>query len=86
VALVSALSGEGIETLTEAIEQRLGANRIELDLLLDPADGAGTSWLYRNTEVVEKSMRSDGALAMKVLADPAKADMVRAKFAAAPTV
>jgi GTP-binding protein HflX len=85
VALVSALSGEGLDTLTEAIEQRLGASRIELDLLLDPADGAGTSWLYRNTEVVEKSMRSDGALAMKVRADPAKADMVRAKFAAAPT-
>jgi GTP-binding protein HflX len=79
---VSALTGEGIDTLSAAIETRLGARRVEIELLLDPADGAGASWLYRNTEVLEKSVKSDGALAMKVRADPSKIEQVRAKFSA----
>ncbi len=81
--LVSALTGEGVESLTTAIEQRLSAKRIELDLILDPADGAGASWLYRNTEVLEKSLQPDGGLAMKVRAEPSKIEQVRAKFPAA---
>ncbi len=79
--LVSALTGEGLDVLTAAIERRLSAKRVELDLVLDPADGAGASWLYRNTEVLEKSLQPDGGMAMKVRADPAKAEQVRAKFA-----
>ena len=78
--LVSALTGEGIDGLTDAIEQRLAAHRIEIDLILDPADGAGASWLYRNTEVLEKSLKPDGGLAMKVRADPSKLEQVKAKF------
>jgi GTP-binding protein HflX len=81
--LVSAITGEGIDVLTRAIEERLSAHRVELDLVLDPADGAGASWLYRNTEVLEKSIQPDGALAMRVRADPSKLDQVRAKFPAA---
>ncbi len=81
-ALVSALTGEGVDTLLTAIENRLGARRVEIDLVLDPADGAGASWLYRNTEVLEKSLQPDGGMAMKVRADPAKLAQVRAKFPA----
>ena len=78
----SALTGEGLEKLGAAIEASVSASGITLDLLLDPADGAGVSWLYRNTEVMEKSMRDDGKLGIKVRADPAKAERVRAKFSA----
>ena len=78
--LVSALSGEGLEQLFEGIETRLAAGRITLDLLLDPADGAGVSWLHRHTEVIAKELRDDGRLAVMVRADPANADRVRAKF------
>jgi GTP-binding protein HflX len=80
--LVSALTGEGVDRLTDAIEQRLATHRVEIDLVLDPADGAGASWLYRNTEVLEKSLNPDGALAMRVRADPSKLEQVKAKFAA----
>ena len=59
---------------------RLSQSRVVIELLLDPADGAGVSWLYRHAEVMEKSMREDGKLAVKVRADPAKAERVRAKF------
>jgi GTP-binding protein HflX len=78
--LVSALTGEGTQTLVEAIERRLGASRVVLDLALDPADGAGVSWLHRHTEVMDKSMAEDGRLAMTVRVDPGKVGAVKAKF------
>jgi GTP-binding protein HflX len=78
--LVSALSGEGLDRLIAEIETRLAASRVTLDLVLDVADGAGVSWLHRHTEVMTKTLRDDGGLAMTVRADPANAEKVRAKF------
>jgi GTP-binding protein HflX len=81
--LVSAATGEGLDRLTEAIAARLSRRRIEIALMLDPADGAGISWLHRNTEVVERHAEPDGRIAMTIRADAAKAEQVRAKFSAA---
>ncbi len=78
---VSALSGEAIENLKAAIEARLAENRRTIELALSPSDGAGLSWLYRHSEVLEKHLRDDGQLAVTVRADPEKAARVRAKFA-----
>jgi GTP-binding protein HflX len=78
--LVSALTGEGSDALVQAIETRLSADRVVLDLALDPADGAGVSWLHRHTEVMDKSLGEDGRLAMTVRVDPAKVGAVKAKF------
>jgi GTP-binding protein HflX len=78
--LASALTGEGLDRLAEAIESRVTAGRMTLALSLDPADGAGASWLHRHAEVLTKSVGDDGRLAMTVRADPAKADMIRRKF------
>jgi GTP-binding protein HflX len=80
--LVSAATGEGLDRLKDAIEARVGAGRLVLDLMLDPADGAGVSWLHRNTEVLAKAMNDAGQLAMSVRAEPAMMQRVRAKFAA----
>jgi GTPase len=80
--LVSALSGEGIDLLATEIEARLATRRVTLDLIIDAADGAGVSWLHRNTEVMTKVLRDDGALAITVRSDPANAEKVRAKFSA----
>ncbi len=77
---VSALTGEGVDRLLAAIETRLGRRRVLIELALDPADGAGVSWLHRHTEVLEKALAEDGRLAMTVRVDPAKADAVRARF------
>jgi GTP-binding protein HflX len=77
---VSALTGEGIDHLIGEIEARLAACRVTLDLELDVADGAGLSWLYRHTEVMHKTAREDGRLAVMVRADPANAEKARAKF------
>jgi GTP-binding protein HflX len=78
--LVSALTGEGIDQLAAAIETRLAAQRVTLELTLDPADGAGLSWLHRHTEVIARRLHHDGRLAITVRADPASAEKARAKF------
>jgi len=78
--LVSALSGQGIDDLVRAIEARLGVRRVVLDLVVDPADGAGMSWLYRHTEVMEKSLGDNGKMAMTVRVDPTRTETVKAKF------
>jgi GTP-binding protein HflX len=80
---VSAVTGEGIDQLTARISERLSRKRLKIQLRLDPADGAGISWLHRNTEVLDRHTESDGLVAMTVRADPAKAEQVRAKFAGA---
>jgi GTP-binding protein HflX len=81
--LVSALSGEGIDALFATIEQHLTGARITMDLVLDAADGAGVSWLHRNTEVMAKHADESGQVHLTVRADAAKAEQVRARFGAA---
>jgi GTPase len=80
-ALVSAVTGEGIASLIDRIETRLASTRVVMALDLDAADGAGASWLYRNVEVLDKTVTEEGRLAMTVRVDPAKVAQVRAKFA-----
>ncbi len=79
---VSAVTGEGIDTLAATIEARLAAGRVLIELDLDPADGAGVSWLHRHTEVIHKGIdETNGRVAMTVRAAPDQADAVRARFA-----
>jgi GTP-binding protein HflX len=82
--LVSALTGEGLDRLLDMVEMRLAAKRIVLDLVLDPADGAGVSWLHRHAEVMDKHLRDDGRLAMTVRADATNAERIRGKFTPPP--
>ncbi|ABD07579.1 GTP-binding protein, HSR1-related [Rhodopseudomonas palustris HaA2] len=79
--MVSAVSGEGVDELLLAIEQRLAAWRSVLDLTIDAADGAGVSWLHRNAEVLSKELR-DGRYAMTVRVDETKRDVVVERFGA----
>jgi GTP-binding protein HflX len=80
--LVSAATGEGMEDLSKAIEAHLAAGRVLIELELDPADGAGMSWLHRHTEVIRKGLDDrTGRIAMTVRTDADRADAVRAKFA-----
>jgi GTPase len=83
--LVSAVSGEGIDALLAAIEDRLAATRTTLDLSIDAADGAGISWLHRNAEVLNKELH-DGRFDMTVRVDETKRDIVVNRFAAVPRV
>jgi GTPase len=83
--LVSAETGEGVEALLQAIEDRLATARITLDLSIDAADGAGISWLHRNAEVLAKDLH-DGRYDMTVRVDETKRDIVVDRFQAVPRV
>ena len=83
--LVSAVSGEGVDDLLTAIEDRLAATRTTLDLSIDAADGAGISWLHRNAEVLNKELH-DGRFDMTVRVDETKRDIVVSRFDAVPHV
>jgi GTP-binding protein HflX len=77
---VSALTGEGMDNLLTAIETRLGESRQTIAVSVDPADGAGLSWLYRHAEVLAKDVDNDGRISVTVRADADNAARVRAKF------
>jgi GTP-binding protein HflX len=81
--LVSAASGEGIDTLLTAIEDRLASSRTTLALSIDASDGAGISWLHRNAEVLDKKLH-EGRFDMTVRVDETKRDIVVNRFDAEP--
>jgi GTP-binding protein HflX len=81
--LVSAVTGEGIDELLRAIEDRLAQTRMTLDLTIDASDGAGISWLHRNAEVLNKQLH-DGHFDMTVRVDETKRDIVVSRFDAVP--
>jgi GTP-binding protein HflX len=68
--------------LGAAVETHLAAGRVLIELEVDPADGAGMSWLHRHTEVIHKGLDDrTGRIAMTVRADAARAEAVRTRFA-----
>jgi GTP-binding protein HflX len=79
--LVSAVTGEGIDQLLVAIENRLAKTRITLDLSVDAADGAGVSWIHRNAEVLDKHLH-DGHFDMVIRVDETKRDIAIERFGA----
>ena len=77
---VSALTGEGMDQLIDAIETRLAESRLTFELLLDPADGESLGWLHRHAEVLNRELREDGKYAVTVRASPDKTARIRTRF------
>ena len=80
---VSALTGEGIDTLLESIEARLARGRSLIDLSLDGADGQGLHWLYEHTEVMARADGDDGRVNVTVRVAPDTVERVKRRFAGA---
>jgi GTP-binding protein HflX len=72
---VSAITGEGLETLKDAIDERIARGMELADYDIPPQDGARMAWLYQHGEVVERH-DADTAVHMKVRLLPAD----RARF------
>ena len=51
---ISAATGEGIDRLLKAIEDRLARGRSLVELTLDASDGQGLHWLYEHAEVMSR--------------------------------
>ena len=78
--LTSAISGEGLEQVGEAIEARLANRRVTLALRVPASDGEGMAWLHRNADVVSKRLASDDSMLVTVRADLGKAERARQRF------
>ena len=78
--LTSAISGEGLEKVGEAIEARLANRRVTLALRVPASDGEGMAWLHRNADVVSKRLASDDTMLVTVRADLGKAERARQRF------
>ena len=65
-ALVSAVTGEGVDRLLTAIEGRIGAGRPVFQVTLDPVDGKALNWLHEETEVLERRTDEDSNVLLAV--------------------
>ena len=66
---VSAVSGEGIEPLLEAIAERLGGSRVTGTLHLSPNRGKLRAQLYAASAVSDEIVADDGTVALTIDAD-----------------
>ena len=57
---VSAMTGDGLDALRDAIDRRISASMELLDYHLDSSDGARLAWLYEHGEVLARDDRDDG--------------------------
>ena len=72
---VSAVTGQGVEDLLEAVDTELSRSRTVCDFVLPPDDGAAIAWLYRHGDVQRREDGDDG-VSLTVSLDPAD----RARF------
>lgn len=77
---VSALTGEGVDALLLAIENRLSEGHATLTLNVEASDGEGLAWLYAQTEVLTRKLRKNGDSAMEIRVAPERLDRVMARF------
>ena len=82
---VSALSGEGLGALVNAIDRRLGLREHAMRLVLAPEDGAGLAWAYKHGRVLERR-DTDKAIYVVLSGDDAVVDRFTARFPGRVTI
>ncbi|GGC55803.1 GTPase HflX [Chelatococcus reniformis] len=70
--LVSALTGQGVDRLLGAVEERLAKGRPVYRVILDAANGADINWLYEEAEVLDRRTGEDGQVVFAVRIAPQK--------------
>jgi GTPase len=78
--LVSAITGEGLDRLLDAIEHRLAEGKSILSVSVSAEDGAGLSWLHANGEVLARKTRKDGSARLRVRVSTASAARLLRRF------
>lgn len=73
VVLVSAVSGEGVDTFLATLEEMLSRTHPVTEVVLHPADGKKLAWLYAHGDVMERVDEEDGTIRLSVKLDPANA-------------
>jgi len=71
-ALVSALTGQGVDELLARIEGRIAEERPVYRVMLDAADGGALNWFYEEAEVLERRSDEEGHVVLAVRIAPEK--------------
>ena len=82
---VSALTGNGLAALKDAIQARLGLDAVSTQVRLPASGGRTRSWLYRNSAVEGETVDADGALTLRVRVSRGKLAELRTVAAAEAT-
>lgn len=80
VVLVSAATGEGLERLLAAIEDRLAEQGEVLEIEFGAEEGADIAWVYDNAEVLERRVLDDGSARLTARFTPDKLALARRRF------
>ena len=78
--LISAITGEGVDSLLQAIEERLDTGETAYEIFVEAADGEGQAWLHDRGEVLESRLFSDGRIKLVVRLSKDKAGQASARF------
>ncbi len=77
---ISAITGEGIETLAELIEQRVSGALGAMDVTLKPSQLGQVDWIYRNGEVVSRDDNEDGSVTLHLMATRVARDEIEGRL------
>ena len=83
VVAISAVTGEGLDALTQRVADRLGASAGSYTVLLEPEEGARLNWLYEHCDVRARADEADGRIRLKVGVPRIEQDLFLRRFAAA---
>jgi GTP-binding protein HflX len=86
VAVVSALTGDGIAQLLDKVEQRLAAASTLYELTLPPSDGQGLAWAHQRGEVIARQTDAEGHTRLTLRLDSNAAGQAAARFGRAMKV
>jgi GTP-binding protein HflX len=78
--LVSAVTGEGLDTLLARIDARLGQGDDVLEVRVPAGDGALIAWLHQNSEVLERRTEDDGSILARVRVDGVRKGRLAARL------
>ena len=84
--LVSAVSGEGMDTLLAAIETRLARGRGIYHVIVEPQAGDVLNWLYEEAEILDRRSDDEGRILLAVRIAEAKQPRLLRRFPGAKRI
>lgn len=69
---ISAADGHGLDDLIAAIDERLGADDVLLDVTIPASAGRLFHWVHENADILEQRVLEDGAIWMRLRLDAVK--------------
>ncbi len=77
---ISAITGEGLDTLAEVIETHVSGELSPLSVTLQPAQLGMVDWLYRNGDVTKRVDNEDGSVTLSLLATQSAREEIESRL------